>query len=127
VFNVPLRGDVVVLAVGMFLFILCSLSVGLVISAVAPSIESANMVGLLVSFLPGFMLSGMAFPLGSIPAVLQVISCVFPGRYMVEISRGVFLRGTSWDVLGIQVVWLALYAVIGLSLAMALNRRRERA
>lgn len=127
VFNVPLRGDVTVLVVGMFLFILCSLSVGLVISAVAPSIESANLVGLLISFLPGFMLSGMAFPLSSIPPVLQVISCAFPGRYMVEIARGVFLRGTSWDVLGIQIVWLVLYALIGLTLAMVLNRRREHA
>jgi ABC-2 type transport system permease protein len=126
VFDVPLRGDILVLAVGMFLFILCSLSLGLVISAVAPSIESANMVALLGSFLPGFLLSGLAFPLGSIPGALQVFSCLFPARYMVEISRGVFLRGTSWDVLGIQVVWLALYAVVGLGLATLLNGRRAR-
>jgi ABC-2 type transport system permease protein len=124
VFHVPLRGDVMVLGVGMFLFVLCSLSIGLVISAVAPSIESANLVGLLIAVLPGFMLSGLAFPLGSIPVVLQVISCLFPARYMVEIARGVFLRGTSWNVLGIQVAWLTLYAVIGLGLAAALNRRR---
>jgi ABC-2 type transport system permease protein len=127
VFQVPLRGDIVVLGVGMFLFILCCLSVGLVISAVAPSIESANLIALLISFLPGFMLSGLAFPLGSIPIALQVVSCLFPGRYMVEIARGVFLRGTSWDVLGIQVVWLGLYAAIGLGLATVLNRRLERA
>jgi ABC-2 type transport system permease protein len=126
VFSVPLRGDILVLGVGMFLFIVCSLSIGLVISAVAPSIESANLVGLLIAFLPGFMLSGLAFPLGSIPVALQVISCLFPARFMVEIARGVFLRGTSWDVLGIQVVWLTIYAVIGLGLATALNRRRER-
>jgi ABC-2 type transport system permease protein len=123
-FHVPLRGDVSVLAVGMFLFVLCSLSIGLVISAVAPSIESANLVGLLISFLPGFMLSGLAFPLSSIPFVLQVVSCLFPARYMVEISRGVFLRGTSWDVLGIQIVWLTIYAVVGMGLATLLNRRR---
>jgi ABC-2 type transport system permease protein len=127
VFHVPLRGDIVVLGVGMLLFVLCSLSIGLIISAVAPSIESANLVGLLIAVLPGFMLSGLAFPLGSIPVVLQAISCLFPARYMVEIARGVFLRGTSWNVLGIQVAWLTLYAVIGLGLAAALNRRGERA
>jgi ABC-2 type transport system permease protein len=125
VFGIPLRGDVTVLAVGIGLFIVCSLSLGLVISAVAPSIESANMAGLLVSFLPGFMLSGMAFPLESIPYVLQIVSYAFPARYMVEISRGVFLRGASWGILMPQVLSLAAYAAIALGIATLLNRRRR--
>lgn len=124
IFKVPLRGDIVVLTVSVFLFILCSLSIGLVISAVAPSTESANLVALLVSFLPGFMLSGMAFPLNSIPKFLQYVSFIFPGRYMVEISRGVFLRGAGWSILGPNVAALAIYTVLGLALASALNRRR---
>ena len=124
VFQVPLRGDVLLLGVGMFLFILCCLSMGLVLSAAAPSIESANLLALLISFLPGFMLSGLAFPLSSIPWPLQVISCLFPARYMVEIARGVFLRGASWSEVGIQIVWLSIYAAVGLGLATVLNRRR---
>lgn len=124
VFHVPLRGDVVLLGVAMFLFVLCSLSIGLVISAVAPTIESANMVGLLISFLPGFLLSGMAFRLASVPWPLQVVSYAFPGRYMVDISRGVFLRGAGWSILWPQVLQLAVYSAIGLGLATALNRKR---
>ena len=53
----------------------------------------------------------MAFPLASIPFALQVVSYLFPARYMVEIARGVFLRGTGWDALGVQVLALAIYAV----------------
>jgi ABC-2 type transport system permease protein len=124
IFHVPLRGDVLLLAVAMFLFVLCSLSIGLVISAVAPSIESANMIGLLISFLPGFMLSGMAFRIASTPLILQIISFAFPGRYMVEISRGVFLRGAGWAILWPQVLELLVYATIGLLLATMLNRKR---
>jgi len=125
VFGIPLRGDVAVLAVGIGLFIVCALSLGLVISAVAPSLESANIAALLVSFLPGFMLSGMAFPLASIPMALQVVSYLFPARYMVEIARGVFLRGSSWGVLAPQVLSLAAYAFIALGIATVLNRRRR--
>jgi len=125
VFGIPLRGDVSVLAVGIGLFIVCALSLGLVISAVAPSLESANIAALLVSFLPGFMLSGMAFPLASIPVALQVMSYLFPARYMVEIARGVFLRGSSWGVLAPQVLSLAAYAIIALGIATVLNRRRR--
>lgn len=124
VFRVPLRGDITVLAVGMFLFILCALSIGLVISAVAPSIESANLIGLLISLLPGFMLSGMAFPLSSVPPLLQGASFLFPARYMIDISRGVFLRGTGWPALGALVLQLLAYAAIGLALATFLHRRR---
>lgn len=125
VFGIPLRGDVSVLAVGIGLFIVCALSLGLVISAVAPSIESANMAALLLSFLPGFMLSGMAFPLDSIPWPLQVVSYAFPARYMVEISRGVFLRGASWDILLPQVLALVAYAAVALSAATMLNRSQR--
>jgi ABC-2 type transport system permease protein len=123
VFGIPLRGNVAVLAVGIGLFIVCALSLGLVISAVAPSIESANMAALLLSFLPGFMLSGMAFPLESIPFALQIVSYLFPARYMVEIARGVFLRGASWGVLLPQVGALAVYAIVALGVATFLNRR----
>jgi ABC-2 type transport system permease protein len=125
VFGVPLRGDIAVLTVGVMLFILCALALGLVISAVAPTIESANIAGLLVSFLPGFMLSGMAFPLASIPVPLQVVSYLFPARYMVEISRGVFLRGAGWAVLYPEVLSLVAYAVVALGVATVLNARRR--
>ena len=125
VFGIPLRGDVLVLAVGIGLFIVSALSLGLVISAVAPSIESANISALLLSFLPGFMLSGMAFPLESIPWPLQVVSYAFPGRYMVDVARGVFLRGTSWSILWPQILELTAYAAIALGIATALNRRQR--
>jgi ABC-2 type transport system permease protein len=125
VFGIPLRGDVLVLAVGIGLFIVCALSLGLVISALAPSLESANIVALLISFLPGFMLSGMAFPLDSIPPVLQWVSYLFPARYMVDIARGVFLKGASWGVLGPQMLSLAVYAFVALGIATLLNGRRR--
>jgi len=124
VFGIPLRGDITVLAVGIALFIVCALSLGLVISATMPSLESANVTALLVSFLPGFMLSGMAFRLESVPVPLQVVSYLFPARYMVEIARGVFLRGASWGLLLPQIGALTLYALVALGIATTLNRGR---
>lgn len=125
VFRTPLRGSIGVLSVSTFLFILCCLAIGLIISARAPSVEVANITGLLVSFLPGFMLSGFAFPLNSIPPFLQFISFLFPGRYMVTISRSVFLKGAGWDVLMPQILALAVYAVVSLTLATLLYARRS--
>ena len=101
-----------------------SLGIGLIISSRAPSAESANIVALLISFLPAFMLSGFAFPLSSIPPVLQALSYLFPGRYMVTIARAVFLKGGDWVLLWPQVAALALYAVLTIVIASALYRRR---
>ncbi len=124
VFDIPLRGSIPTLAIAMFLFVLCSLALGLLVGSRAESPEVANFVGLMVSFLPGFMLSGFAFPLNSIPRFLQVISYAFPGRYMVTVSRAVFLKGAGMDVLWPQVAALGLYALVSLSLASVLYSRK---
>lgn len=123
-FRVPLRGSLLALGVGTFLFVLCSLAIGLLISARATSPEVANFGGLMVSFLPGFMLSGFAFPLNSVPVVLQWISYLFPGRYMVVVARGVFLKGAGFEVLWPQIAALGVYAIVSLTLASLLYSRR---
>ncbi len=124
VFGVPVRGDVIALAVATFLFVLCSLGIGLLVSARASSVEVANLVALLISFLPGFMLSGFAFPLHSIPRFLQVVSYLFPGRYMVVVARSVFLKGGGFSELWPQIGALAIYALVSLTLASVLYSRR---
>ncbi len=125
-FDLPLRGSVGVLALGAALFVFCSLGLGLVISAVAPSLESANMLGLLLSLLPAFILSGFAFPLASIPVALQVVSCLFPARFMVTISRGVFLKGAGFAELWPELAALGVYAVVVMAVAVLLYGRRRR-
>jgi len=120
VFGIPLRGSIFALALASFLFVLCCLSIGLIISARAPSVETANFLGLMVAFLPGFMLSGFAFPLNSIPQFLQWVSYVFPARYMTVIARAVFLKGAGVSVLANEIVALALYAAVGITIASLL-------
>lgn len=124
VFRIPLRGSLLVLALATFLFVLCSLGIGLLISSRASSPEVANFMALMVSFLPGFMLSGFAFPLNSMPRVLQWISYAFPGRYMVTISRGVFLKGAGLAVLWPQITALAVYALVAITLSSVVYSRR---
>lgn len=126
VFDVPLRGDVSFLAASILVFVFCSLGIGLIISAVAPSMESANIAALMISFLPGFMLSGFAFPLDSIPTVLQWASYLFPGRYMMAISRGVFLKGAGFAELSDQLGCLVVYAVAAITLSSVVSARRQR-
>jgi ABC-2 type transport system permease protein len=126
VFGVPLRGDPVTLAVGSALFVFASLGMGLLISAVAPSAETANIMALMIAFLPSFLLSGLAFPLDQIPVVLQWFSAIFPARYMVTIARGVFLKGSGFAELWPELATLAGYALVMVLVAARLYGRRAR-
>lgn len=125
-FGLPLRGSVAVLAVAGALFVFSCLGIGLVISSLAPTLDSANIVAMLLAFLPGFLLSGFAFPLESIPAVLDWISRLFPARYMVTVARAVFLKGAGFAEVWVELVSLAVFALVVLTMATVLYRRRSR-
>jgi ABC-2 type transport system permease protein len=125
VFAIPLRGSVPALAVGSALFVLAALGMGLLISAIAPSMDIANILGLLIAFLPAFLLSGFAFALDQIPVVLQWLSYAFPARYMVTISRGVFLKGSGFAELWPELAALAAYSLVMLVFSSALYGRRS--
>jgi ABC-2 type transport system permease protein len=126
IFDVPLRGNFWALAVGSALFVFASLGMGLLISAIAPSLDTANILAMLIAFLPSFLLSGFAFALDQIPTVLQWISYAFPARYMITISRGVFLKGAGFAELWPELVSLAVYALVMLVISSLLYGRRSR-
>ncbi|MCB0910508.1 MAG: ABC transporter permease [Propionibacteriaceae bacterium] len=125
IFGVPLRGDFWTLAVGSALFVFASLGMGLVISAVAPSLDTANILAMLIAFLPAFLLSGFAFALDQIPVFLQWVSYLFPARFMVTISRGVFLKGAGFTELWPELLSLAVYAAVMLVVSSILYGRRS--
>jgi len=125
IFDVPLRGNFWTLAVGAALFVFASLGMGLLISAIAPSMDTANIIAMLVAFLPSFLLSGFAFALDQIPPWLAWISYGFPARYMVTVSRGVFLKGAGFTELWPELAALAAYALVMLLVSSVLYGRRS--
>ncbi|WOQ18625.1 ABC transporter permease [Raineyella sp. W15-4] len=126
VFGVPFRGSVPVFVLASTVFILACLALGLIVSAVSPSLETANILALVIAFLPSFLLSGFAFPLSSVPGWLRAVSYLFPARYMVTISHGVFLKGAGFAELALPLAQLSVYAVVAASVATLLSRRRAR-
>ncbi len=122
-YGLPLRGSVPLLAVGSALFVFAALALGLIVSSIAPTPESANITALMISFLPAFLLSGFAFPIPTMPEPLQWFSLLFPGRYMVTISRGVFLQGNGFADAWPDLLALAAYAAVVLFVAVRLYGR----
>jgi ABC-2 type transport system permease protein len=123
-FGIPFRGSVWLFAGSSLLYVICTLGIGLIVSARATSVDSANQVAALVSFLPTFMLSGFVFPISSMPPVLQWLSYLFPARYFMVICRTVFLKGGSLAILWPQIAALAVFATVIVVLAASLYRER---
>ena len=124
VFDVPVRGSLVVLAAGTLLFLVGTLGQGLLISVVTKNQQVATQVGAVSSLLPGVLLSGFVFPIANMPAPLRVIASNFPGRYYVELLRGVLLKGVSIDILWPQFVAMALFATLMIVLSTLRFGRR---
>ena len=123
-FGIPFRGSVLLFAVSALLYVTCTLGLGLIVSARATSVDSANQLAALISFLPTFMLSGFVFPLSSLPPFLQWLSYLFPARYFMVICRTVFLKGGSLAVLWPQIAALIVFATAIVVLASSLYRER---
>jgi len=118
VFRVPFRGNVFFLMGASFAFLVGTLGLGLVISALARTQMLATQIGMVATFLPGFLLSGFMFPIDNMPLLLRAITYLVPARYFLVVTRGIFLKGVGPDVLWSQGLLMVLYAVIGLGLAV---------
>jgi ABC-2 type transport system permease protein len=112
IFQVPFRGNVLFLFLSSCLFLFGALSWGIFISAGSRTQLQAYQMGMLSSFLPGYMLSGFVYAIREMPKIIQFISYLVPARYFVTILNGIFLKGVGIQVLWLEVSMLAGYAAI---------------
>lgn len=96
VFGVPMAGSWCVLAGYSMVYVIIALALGLLISSVTRTQQTAMIAALMGTLMPTIMLSGFVFPISSMPWPLQALSHVIPARYYIEILRGIMLRGDLW-------------------------------
>ncbi len=124
-FDVPLRGNPLLLVLASACFLTCSLGAGLFISTVSNTQQQAMMTTFFF-FQPAFMLSGFSFPIRNMPEVVQWVTYVNPMRYFMEIVRGIFLKGVGMEVLWPQILALAgLGAMILTASALRFHKRLD--
>jgi ABC-2 type transport system permease protein len=125
-FRVPFKGSVLTLLLSSALFLLCGLGVGLFISTISRSQQLSFMLGIILTMMPSFILSGFIFPIASLPWAARVVSTVDPARYFLTIVRGIFLKGNGLAVHGTEFLALGVFAVlIFLATARRLKLRLE--
>jgi drug efflux transport system permease protein len=106
-FEVPLRGNPLVLLLGAVLFLMSSVAIGLFISTICSTQQQAQ-ISTFFFVMPAFTLSGFAFPIENMPEWIQYLTYANPLRYFLVIIRGVFLKANGLDILWAQMVALAI-------------------
>ena len=110
VLDVPLQGSLLWIVFTSFIYIMLALSLGLLISNVAQTQFVALLVSAMVLLLPTVMLSGMLFPIESMPEILQWIAAIMPPRYYMQAMRKLMIMGV-----GIGEVWQEVSILAGMT------------
>ena len=124
VLGVPLQGSIFWIYLVSTIYILLALSLGLLISNIATSQLMALLLSAMVLLVPIVMLSGMLFPVESMPPVLQWISAIVPPRYYIEAMRKLMIMGVGIGEVLREVVILT--AMTALLLAVSLLKFKTR-
>ena len=118
IFDVPIRGSLILLLVMCLLYVITALALGILISTKAKSQQVAMMGSLVVLMMPTMLLSGFLFPVTSMPMPLQFISKIIPATYFTEIIKNVMLRGAGLQYVifpaGVLVLMTLVFLVISL-------------
>ena len=118
IFKMPVQGSLFLLGVESVLFIITSLALGILISTISSTQQTAMMISLIGLMLPTILLSGFIFPITSMPLPLQIISNIIPARWFIVILKGIMLKGIGITYLWKETVILVVMAIFFLVLSV---------
>jgi len=125
IFDVPIRGSIILLVLLSAIFILVVTVQGALISVTAGNQMLASQMSLISTFLPAFLLSGFVFAIENMPVVLQYLTHIVPARYYVALTKAIFLKGVSpylvWTEGGALVLILVFLSAIAMKRAKKLG------
>lgn len=112
IFRVPFRGSLLVLFGVSGLFLFTSLGIGLLISTVTKNQFLASQAAIAIGFLPALLLSGLMYPINSMPIIFQYLTMILPPRYFVTFIESEFMAGTVWEIVLINSIYLSVLGLI---------------
>lgn len=122
-FDVMIKGSILLLFGATLLFIIAALSLGLLVSTISNSQQVAFQIAAIVSMLPTIILSGFVFPIRSMPWWLQVLSNITPAKFYLVILRSILLKGVGLAAFWPQVLYLIAFASVLLTISTLRFRR----
>jgi ABC-2 type transport system permease protein len=111
VFGLPVKGSLILLLAECMLYILMSLTLGILISTVSSNMQQAIFISLVGLMLPTVLLSGFIFPIENMPRVYDYVSSILPPRYFIVIIKNIMIKGT-----GLIYIWKETLILIAMTM-----------
>jgi len=124
VFGAPFKGDLSFLFFASVVYVICTTSIGLMISTLVRTQIAAELITGVVTIFPTFNFSGLLKPVDSMAGSDQVIAHMLPGMYYTDILQGSFLKGLGWQQLWPNVAILGIYSLVLLTISAFVFRKR---
>jgi ABC-2 type transport system permease protein len=121
-FNIPIRGNLLLLFGSTVIYLLVSLGTGLFISTLSSTQQEA-MLSTFLFYFPAVLLSGFIFPIANMPKVVQFVTYLNPLRYFIVILRGIFLKGVGFWILWPQMLALLIMGIAIITVSSLKFRR----
>jgi ABC-2 type transport system permease protein len=118
VFHVPFRGSILLLMAESILYAIVSLALGVLIAARTNSQRGAMLAAMLGTLLPSTLLSGMIFPIASMPRWLSPVTNIVPARWFIVVARGIMLKGVGLEYLWRETMILSFMALVLIAAAV---------
>ncbi|MBP7652995.1 ABC transporter permease [Candidatus Dependentiae bacterium] len=124
VFEVPVFGNTALLLAECVLFIFTALSLGIMISSITSSQQTAMMIALVALMMPTILLSGFIFPIKNMPQALQILTNIIPAKWFIIIIKNIMLKGV-----GLNFVWketLILFSMTLIFIFISVKKFKDR-
>jgi len=118
VFDLPVKGSLILLLAEAMLYILLSLSLGILISTIAKTMQQAIFISLVGMMLPTVLLSGFIIPIENMPEVYGWVSAMLPPRYFIVIIKNIMIKGTGFLYVWKETLILVLFTLAFVGLAI---------
>lgn len=121
--DVPIAGNMISISLVSFLYIMLALSLGLLISVATQTQVAALLASGMIMLVPTLLLSGMIFPVESMPQILQYVSAIVPARWYISAIRKLMIMGADPSTIAKETCVLLVMTVV--LLGIALKRFKE--
>lgn len=122
--KVPIKGSFLLITLASLLFILVALLLGLLISNVVKTQVAAMLISGMALMMPTMLLSGMMFPIESMPAILQWISSIMPARWYIEVMKKLMIQGVDGIYVIKEFAVLLFMAILLLAVSLKTFKKR---
>jgi ABC-2 type transport system permease protein len=118
VFDLPVKGSIILLLAESMLYIFMSLSLGILVSTVSDTMQKAIFISLVGMMLPTILLSGFIFPIENMPKIYDIVSSLLPPRYFIVIIKNIMIKGTGFMYVWKETLILLIMTIIFITVSI---------